>query len=332
VDGGDFCSLAEVDGLAAVAYYNPSSDSLMFDVHKSNPVVVDTELGGSDAFCSLGTVGGLPAIAYHHKDSGELRFVRALDPLGNTWGAPVTVRGDSDNSVGFWCQMCIVQGAPAIAYFEESGKVMFIRASQYDGSAWATAPVQIDNNPALLEASCLSLRIINGKPALAFSNANSELLFARAQDSSGSTWDLPIILGTSFGGVCPRISMAAVGGHPAIVMERSTELYYFRAQDANGTQWVGPSVIDNGGALASLGVCEGLPYIAYYHNFDQTFRILDGTDAEGSDWKLSYPGESQGSLAAGSRSSVSMALVNGHLTLAFFDPGDATVRMLRLEK
>ncbi len=55
-------------------------------------------------------------MAFHDATRTNLLFVRATDASGTSYGTPVTV--DSVGSVGTYISMQIVNGNPAISYFD----------------------------------------------------------------------------------------------------------------------------------------------------------------------------------------------------------------------
>src|SRR5689334_14577304 len=93
-------------------------------------------------FSSPAIVGGRPAIAYSDDQQLAIKFVRALDAGGKTWGAPVTL--DSTPQSGFKVCLRIVNGNPAVCYFDTSRqRIKYARATDAAGTAWGT-PVSLN--------------------------------------------------------------------------------------------------------------------------------------------------------------------------------------------
>ena len=82
-------------------------------------------------------VNGTPAIAYYAYTLNILKFVRAGDASGTSWGTPVTV--DATVDVGPYPSLQIVSGNPAISYYDvTNGKLKYVKAGDASGSAWGT--------------------------------------------------------------------------------------------------------------------------------------------------------------------------------------------------
>lgn len=84
---------------------------------------------------SLQTINGRPAVSYLGPLSAQtLKYVRALDADGNTWGPPLTV----DPQGGQFTSMAVVEGRPAIGYFVLATKELrYVRANDANGDTWA---------------------------------------------------------------------------------------------------------------------------------------------------------------------------------------------------
>jgi len=75
-----------------------------------------------------------------------------------------------------------INGRPAIAYIITGGILKYIRADNTGGTSWTDTPQIIDTN-----ASYLTLRETNGRPAIAYQSEGS-LKYIRAHDSNGDVW------------------------------------------------------------------------------------------------------------------------------------------------
>lgn len=186
---------------------------------------------------------------------------------------PVTpLTADSVNNVGQHVSMAIVNSRPAMAYYDDTGnQIMFVRASDTDGTAWGT-PVLVDTNGNVGQYA--SLAMVNGNPAIAYYEAtNGKLMHARATDVDGTAWGAPSTLDGSINDVGHGVSMATVSGNPAIAYGDFTgNSYpkYIRASNASGTVWAPPvTVSDTGSSERLVGrICLAAvgsnPAIAYY--------------------------------------------------------------------
>jgi hypothetical protein len=281
---GWYTSLAVVDGRPAIAYLDHTNEDLKYvradDAAGSSwgtPVTVDSA-GDVGEFASLAVVDGRPAIAYYDDTPNyDLKYVRASDDTGSSWGTPATVT--SSGSVGQYSSLAIVDGNPAIAYYDESTySVKYVRASDVDGSSWGT-PVTVDT--AYHVGWYASLAVVDGRPAVAYHEfTNHYLKYAWASDATGSSWDTSVTLDSS-GHEGWYASLAVVGGRPAVAYLDHTneDLKYVRASDVAGSSWGTPVTVDSTGDVgtgASLAVVDGRPAIAYYDdtNGDLRFTIL----------------------------------------------------------
>jgi len=227
VDGaGGVCSasLAVVDGHPAVAYYNWGNGALKYvraqdavGATWGAPLTVDSAgFVGSESDVSLAVVDGRPAVAYYDDYNRGLKYVRAQDAAGATWGAPLTV--DSAGFVGSESDvsLAVVDGCPAVAYYAATNSnrdLKYIRAADAAGSIWGV-PLTLDSSGNA--AWYASLAVVDGRPAVAYyDSANYDLKYVRAQDAAGVGWGAPLTL-DSAGNVGLYISLAVVDGRPAV--------------------------------------------------------------------------------------------------------------------
>jgi len=174
-----------------------------------NTIVDNAESVGQ--YASLAVVDDRPAIAY--RDAAYLKYVRATDETGSSWGTPVTV--DSFGNVGQYASLAMVDGHPAIAYYEGiSDDVRYVRADDATGSSWAS-PVGVDSGGDV--GRYASLAVVDGRPAIAYydGSPNYDLKYVRATDETGSSWGTPVTV-DSGGDVGWYASLAVVENRPAI--------------------------------------------------------------------------------------------------------------------
>lgn len=147
--------------------------------------------------------------------------------------------------------------------------------------------------PTSIAQETLSLADIGGLPAVCYTDTNSSLLmFARASDAAGSSWNAPV---TAFIEPATATSMAEVNGRPAIlfVREDTAQLFYVRAEDASGLSWgagidLSQSTLDGAEDEPQLLLVEGKPAAAFISS-DQTdtAHVVDFTpalDVDGTSW------------------------------------------------
>jgi len=290
-------------------------------------VLIDDAATG--AWTSTALVDGVPAIAYLDVGNVDVRYVRATDAEGTTWGTPVTVASTGD--VGTTTSLAVVGGRPAIAYWNRTdGTLDYVRADDATGAAWGT-PVAIASG--LTNVPYASLAVVDGRPAVAYVNMTTKKLeFLRASDATGATWPttpVPVVLQihpTSSTSVDRFVEMTVVDGRPAIVYSTDVPEFtrrsdahaggnpvaqrYVRASDAQGSAWGSPtlyvrSAIDSENALA---VVDGRPAILYV-DADNTLSFLRADDASGSAWPADPV--HLGRVDAGRRRFLNLTVANG---------------------
>lgn len=289
--GGEYTSLAVVNGKPAVSYQNHLDGDLRYvqatvasGTTWGTPLTVDsTQYVGQ--YSSLAVVNGNPAISYYDADSGNLKYVRASDADGNAWAAPVVVT--STGNIGQYTSLVVVNGNPAISYYDVVGLVlMYVRADDADGTAWGT-PVLVDDAGDVGQFG--SMEVVNGRPAISyFDNTNDDLKYVRASDADGTAWG-PRVVVYNVGSVGTDTSLEVVNGNPAISFYDvgNMILKYVRASDANGDGWNAPVTADNWartGRSNSLAVINGNPAISYAEELIFSLRYVRALDANGTVW------------------------------------------------
>lgn len=231
------------------------------------------------ASTALAEVDGTPAIVHHTfivdvSDSDLTRYVRADDPEGTTWAAPVVIQEGKFSDFS----LAVVDGRPAIAGFNNTNDVAYIRADDSDGTSWPEADyVTVDS------FGDGSFALIGGAPALC-----RGIFYIRAIDPAGAAWGDRVRYAS--GTTVPTSaypSMCVVDDRPAISYYVNGHLAYARADDAEGQAWGLSTVIDDqesatGGS--QLLVVNGNPAVAYYYPTLGTLKYVRALDAEGSSW------------------------------------------------
>ena len=182
---------------------------------------------------------------------------------GSAWPAPVVV--DSANFVGTWASLAVVNGNPAICYYDHSLQVIkYTRATDPEGTAWG-APVTV-NIGVSVTPSDYSMAVVNGNPAISYHGGpNDDLMYIRATDANGSAWGTPLLVDGNGNFYHP--SLRIVGGNPAIAYSGTGGLWYVRAANVNGSAWGAPVNVDGTVGVdygCSLQVVNGNPAIAYH--------------------------------------------------------------------
>ena len=286
--------------------------------------------GNAGQYTSMKVVNGTPAISYYDVAGGNLKYVRATDAGGTTWGNLVTV--DAVGITGQHTSLEVVNGNPAISYYDATnGDLRFVRAidiSGMDGTAWGF-PLTLDSGGDVGQYSCL--RVVNGNPAVAyFDVTNGDLKFIRATDSSGMAWGAPVVVAGA-GSVAGRsISMAVVNGYPAISYHDQTnaQTSFVRATDVNGATWGAPVAVASSGLMGqgtSLVVVDENPAVVFWDGTSYVLKFARATDVNGAAWATPLTLDASGIVGF----YPSMAVVNGSPAVSYFDPQNGDLKLVR---
>ena len=273
-------SLAVVGGVPAISYYAPNAGELRYawasDAEgttwpASNMVVVDGS-GAPDRgrHSSLIELGGKPAIAYHDATTADLVFayLSGPDPAVPANWTKITI--DSADAVGEFASLAIVDGVPAIAYYDSTnGNLKFTRASNAAGSAWPPGNIVVADGSPADTGQFASLAVISGRPAIGYHDAtNGNLNFVWASDAQGTAWpagNIVMVAGAS-SQMGSHTSMAEVNGVPGIAFHDSVpalDLRFASLPSANWTASTGDAlpVLASGvksGAITSQMLAPGV--------------------------------------------------------------------------
>ena len=234
---------------------------------------------------------------------------------------------DSYGNVGSFPSLAIVNGNPAISYFNGStGDLKYIRAEDAAGTSWQS---QILDSSGTV-GHYTSLAVVNGNPAISYYDiTNSALKFIRAKDANGTEWYDPQTL-DSDGTVGLHTSLAVVNGNPAISYYDVThsDLKYIRAENADGTSWSSPKTVDSNGyagEYTSLAVVNGNPAISYYDSGFSKLRFTRANDADGTSW-----GNSRYVVMSDDVGEyTSLAVVNGNPAISYYDENNRDLKYIR---
>jgi hypothetical protein len=301
------------------AYGPPDTHNFQLTVNSTAPpewtyVTADSSSITGD-FCSLQVIGGNPAISYYRQSSGDLRYVRATNVNGTSWGSPVSV--DTSGDTGKYTSLAVASGNPAIAYFDEtSDNLRFVRASNATGSSWGSPTTVASAGNINTQGLAISLAAISGNPAISFyDHANKALKYVRASNSSGSSWGAPITLDDAvYEHTGLDNQLLLVSDRPAVAYYDydggSWQTRYIRAANSTGSSWGSSQLIDDvGGRFVRMVIANGNPAIASWLDSGTSgVNYIRATDSTGSSW-----GSQQvvaGGASTGSEG-VSMAIVGG---------------------
>lgn len=183
---------------------------------------------------TLVEVEGNPAISFFEPWEGNLMYVRSTTPTGGMsgdWSNVITV--DTGDDVGYSHSLAIVDGNPAISYFDAGTTALKYARSETSTGENANdwfAKVELVNALGNV-GKWSSLAVIGGQPSISyFDEGNGRLLFSQAANETGegaAAWlqipttidgspDEPVI------GNSQRTSLVEVDGRPAISYYDST--------------------------------------------------------------------------------------------------------------
>jgi collagen type VII alpha len=360
LDQGQYTSLQGVGGLPAIGYGTGSSSSMSVSyVRATNntlplawvaavPVVIESPVTLLKGL-QLRVVAGNPAIGYlTGVDNNKLlRFARATDALGSSWGAPVTVGPplvvvDSTRSV--WME--VIGSNPAFAFDNSTGStslgLQYIRATSTDGSTWPGASISVDAAAGAVigittTSSNCCLQDVNGFPAIAYviytTSTAGSLYYLRANDATGSTWtSTSRVLIASFTAPINSITLAIVNGNPALAYVDAgtgfSSATYVRSSDSSGSVWGTPQALA-GFVRApvseirslSLAVLWGLPTIAYQHT-STGLMVIRALNVDGTAWNTPQVLDATGSSPS-TGDHLSLFAVNNNIGASYAAPGGA---------
>jgi len=265
--------------------------------------------------------------------------VRVVDDEGTNDTASITITihdwvvitVDSAGDVGEYTSLEVVNGRPAISYYDRANRdLKYVRATDASGASW-DSPVTVDSVKDA--GSCTSLAIVNGNPAISY-NSHSDLKYVRADDSDGTTWGAPVVAAE-----WPRptdTSLAVVDGFPAISYIHNVYylggefLKYVRATDANGTAWGKPLTIAQNSdecGHASLAVVNGIAAVAYSEGaWDSgSLMYIQAAEVTGKWWYDPITVDSQNSVGAFG----SLAIVNGNPAISYYESTQNYLKYVR---
>jgi len=244
----------------------------------------------------------------------DLKYVRATDVDGSSWGAPLTL--DSEGEVGAHSSLTMVNGKPAISYLEFTTRVLkYVRAIDVDGASWSPS-ITVDS--AGSTGFYTSLAVVNGLPAISH-YGRGDLLYVRATDPDGTSWGASVEVDSSTGMLGVRTSLVVVNGKPAIGYSDvgNAELKYVRANDVDGASWGAPVVLDLWEVCyPSLAVINGRPAISYHpYHYIHELRYVRANDADGASWGAPVVVDQAGAVGRYD----SLAEANGQPGISYYD-------------
>lgn len=284
-----YTSLIDIQGTPAIAYYNNTSPpALKFATNSANIndpwtiADIDASAGFSE-YISMILLNGFPSVAYYDSDNNELKFAinDQLNGLG-TWTIN-TITNSPATNIGQYLSLAQINDKPAISCYDiDNNSLLFLINDANDGSGeWNITEIDMNGG------EWSSLNVINGNPAISYSNNNSsppELKFAinSSEDGTG-IWSIYTI-GT--GEEYQYTSLQSVNNKPHIAYFNSVDenLRYANNTDFDGSGiWTitTPDNVGAAGQFLSFSTMDNNPAIAY--RGDLTLRYYGVINVTASD-------------------------------------------------
>jgi hypothetical protein len=342
---GQFNSLAIVAGNPAISYYDAinaalkyvQSDSFNGSTWNNPPITVFPTPTDVGLYTSLAVVAGNPAISYYDQLNLALKYIRAIDTTGTSWGTPIAVDAVPGIGVGQYTSLAVVAGNPAISYYDETNQALkYIRADSADGSSWGAASITLDIGGVGLYTS---LVVVDGNPAISYyDEANQTLKYIRANIANPTVigdWNSPIFVDAG-PGVGQYTSLAVVAGNPAISYYNATNqaLKYIRAINTTGdlaTDWgasltLDPAILGSAdvGQYTSLAVVAGNPAISYHDATTGALKYIRAINTTGSSWNPPIAID-----FAGTGQYTSLVVVSGNPAISYYDASNGALKYIR---
>ena len=317
--------------------------------------------GETELLDSVGDVGMYSSskiraygIAYYDATQGDLRF------FDFTAGTSEVVAASGD--VGKYCNLAVwgdgENDVVGISYYDETrGNLMFVSGMRIEGSGpmmWNT-PVEVDTNGNVglyTSLSCYPVALGEYRyispvcfPIISYYDQdNADLMFVRALDVNGTTWDTPVRLAQT-GDVGKYSSLMGWGNwfawflsgtwsgseeslpQPLLWLtyydESNGDLMYVYDHTGNGTSWSAPIAIDtngNVGLYTSIMVVDTNPAISYYDESSGDLKYVRAQNELGTSWGTPVRVDTNGNV--GLYSSLGLVLWNPYALvpqIAYYD-------------
>jgi hypothetical protein len=319
---GGVVGIAQVGELPAVAYEDTSLHHLRFARASNSGGTawsIPVTMGYNTAMtsCQLMVVNGKPTAFTYTQQTNNIECFRASDAEGTSWLSSQLI--DSATAPP---SFTMVAGSPAFACktypYQNPSVLRYNRASTADGDFFSQATaITIDNTAG--SGSIVSLAVINGKPAVAYSvSGGLGVRFASANDSLGATWGAPVTIDASTSDI-ENLTLLEVNGRPAIACydRGQHRMIFARANAADGGSWPLPEVLvsSNTPSRCSMAILDGKPAITYFDG--NTLNLLHSGDASGSSWATALTLDDN--ATAGSATSITA--VPGGYSVAYITGG-----------
>jgi hypothetical protein len=242
------------------------------------------DIGDVGYYPTLIEANGRPGVAHYDNDTGDLLWSWSNMPDGSSSWNETVVDGALTNAGDFFNGAALVNGVPAISYYDATNThLKYAYSSNAQGDAtWTT--LDVDTNPN--EGQYSSLAVINGNPAISYYDQTNKLQYAYSDTVDGSSgWHVVTADGNAESGIYS--ALADINGFPAVAhFNGSTHVlsYTYSTQPDGSSGWntVTVDFVGTTGLHPSLAEINGKPAISYWDNTNGDLRYAYSTTSDGS--------------------------------------------------
>lgn len=277
-------AIAFVNGTGGISYTRASdADGISWPA----PVqIYDSATSGAVARLDGVVAGGNPALLM--ASAGKALYLRASDASGSAWGTPSQLLSNANSLASI--DLAVIGGKPAMAALV-SQNIYFALANDSAGASWPAPIVAVpDPNPASPWGGPLgqvTLMETRTTPSLGFvateavaGSANTQLMFASANDPSGSSWGAAQSLTTPESGSVSAVFAMVGAGTPnpsAAIVRTASGLTYSPSFLSGSFYFFGtPGPVEAAGGTCDILDVGGQAAIAFYSSGSLRF-IRDNT-------------------------------------------------------
>ncbi|MCC7476968.1 hypothetical protein IT575_00800 [bacterium] len=240
----------------------------------------------------LENVVTFPAVVYNRAGTvgvGGPVYVRALDKLGDNWGAPVQISSAGGGHAANGICLRIIGLQPAVVYSAATNNLYYCQADNITGSTWpqpATIDDQTWGKPSILHAGLTEPPLIIGMYSEPFGFSSFHPARMLAEDPGGDAWNAVDGIALDVGNeACSALLLEDI---PALVYRSGGDLVFRRASSAEATFWLDPVLLYslpnwNVGSIDMVSI-DGLPCIAFHDSYNGRLIFIQSDNNLGASW------------------------------------------------
>ena len=262
-------------GLNDLMYVRSASNTGEQQIDWGTPVLVE-DVGFTGQYPDMEIVNGNPAIAYYDQNSPGLKFIRSNSDKGEDpldWSVSINV--DISGNVGGHPSLAIVDGNPAISYYDyDNNRLLYARSTNKFGTFASDWTQKVILTGGGFTGDYSSLAVVNGSPGICYSDeSNKYLMYITCDTADGAQandWLGAVTVDTvnSPGTYC---SLLEFNSRP-LACSFSADDTGLRVVKASGSgrlpaDWEPARTIDDyayTGQYSSMALVQGKVAIAYY--------------------------------------------------------------------